>query len=368
MPTPKKKVTSKKKINANPMSWRRKTVWFFHRILIAITLLGYACAWVSPEWAWPAAFIAYLIPVCFALHFFFMYLWYKKDKRYMLYSIATLAVGYPFIMATVAINFTGGSEHDFSLLSYNTKVFNVYGEPDKKGSQEMINWLLEDDADIKCLQEFYSKQKDGTFDVLNQIKKQGKYYYYVHPRFKGKLQTFGLAILSKYPMIKAEEIKFSEATQNAAAYADILLKKDTVRIINIHLESLHVSEKEIVDTENIEENSKNLFKQLKKGFQKRARQLAEIQAFIKKSPHPVVLCGDLNDLPYSYTYVTLKSMLRSSFEDAANGFGFSYNGKLFFLRIDNQFYSGGLKPISHYTLRYVEYSDHFPIKARYQLR
>jgi endonuclease/exonuclease/phosphatase family metal-dependent hydrolase len=63
----------------------------------------------------------------------------------------------------------------------------------------------------------------------------------------------------------------------------------------------------------------------------------------------------------------MKSLLNNAFEEAGNGFGFTYNGKLFFLRIDNQFVDEGLTVTDFRTHRNIPFSDHFPISATYSL-
>jgi endonuclease/exonuclease/phosphatase family metal-dependent hydrolase len=109
----------------------------------------------------------------------------------------------------------------------------------------------------------------------------------------------------------------------------------------------------------------NVADKLKYGFISRAKQVQSLTAHMAACPYKHIICGDINDIPYSYTYFTLRSKLKNAFEEAANGFGFSYNGKLFFLRIDNQFYSEGLETKSYATHREINYSDNFPVRASY---
>ncbi|HEX8532431.1 MAG TPA: endonuclease/exonuclease/phosphatase family protein, partial [Cytophagales bacterium] len=97
--------------------------------------------------------------------------------------------------------------------------------------------------------------------------------------------------------------------------------------------------------------------------------IALVDRFVRESPHKVILCGDFNDIPYSYTYQRMRRQLRNAFEDAGSGFGFTLNDdKLFFLRIDNQFYDKALNVHDFQTHRDVTYSDHFPISATYSFR
>ena len=88
---------------------------------------------------------------------------------------------------------------------------------------------------------------------------------------------------------------------------------------------------------------------------------------IELSPYKVLLCGDLNDLPYGNTYMRLSKLLVNAFEMKGRGFGFTYNGKIPFLRIDNQFVDKSIAVNQFAVFRNVKYSDHFPIWANYTL-
>lgn len=288
----------------------------------------------------------------------------------MLYSAITLIIGYRFIFSTVAVNFDVGDQHDLSVLTYNTRVFNVYDHLNEEyqSSKKMIDWAVNDESDIKCFQEYYNKNSSEIFNTTKLLQRKGTYYAYAQPNLVSHKQEFGLAIFSKHPIINKGRIKFKEKSKNDAIFADILFKKDTIRVINIHLQSMSIGEGVFDSTQTWQTNVKNLGRKLKRGFIARAQQLDAIEAYIEKCPYPIILCGDLNDPPYSYTYFKLQCMLSSTFEDAANGFGFSYNGKLFFLRIDNQFYSPELQATDCFTLRDIDYSDHFPVKAYYKIK
>jgi len=104
---------------------------------------------------------------------------------------------------------------------------------------------------------------------------------------------------------------------------------------------------------------------LRRGFISRAKQIKDLLSSIEECKYKLILCGDLNELPYSYTYFALRNLLDNAFEKAGNGFGFTYNGKLFFLRIDNQFFSKEISIHKFMTHRNVDFSDHFPLTATY---
>ena len=131
---------------------------------------------------------------------------------------------------------------------------------------------------------------------------------------------------------------------------------------------MHIDEKELMSYENdLEVEVKDLFGRLKFGFIQRSKQIKTIKEHIMACPYRVIVCGDFNDLPYSYAYHQLKDILNNTFTKTGRGFGFTYNGKLPFLRIDNQFYSKGIQAVSFQTVKSMKYSDHFPIVGTYTL-
>jgi endonuclease/exonuclease/phosphatase (EEP) superfamily protein YafD len=112
---------------------------------------------------------------------------------------------------------------------------------------------------------------------------------------------------------------------------------------------------------------KSVYYAYKKSAKAKKRQLSVVSQAIENSPYPVLACGDLNYTPYSRPYARLKENLYNSFESAGRGFGFTLNiDKLFFLRIDNQFYSPELEASNHRVLRNYKWSDHFPVSCYYK--
>ena len=126
-----------------------------------------------------------------------------------------------------------------------------------------------------------------------------------------------------------------------------------------------INEENVLNTDRLARSYKDTGYRLRKGFVSRAIQIKGLVNNIKECKYKIILCGDLNELPYSYPYFSLRGQLHNAFEKAGNGFGFTYNGKLFFLRIDNQFFSKNLEINNFMTHRNIDYSDHFPLTASY---
>src|SRR5690606_8591648 len=87
---------------------------------------------------------------------------------------------------------------------------------------------------------------------------------------------------------------------------------------------------------------------------------------IKKCPYRFIVVCDFNEMIYGNNYFKFKKVARNAFEAGGSGFGFTYNGWLFFLRIDHQFFSPGLEGINFEVIDKIRSSDHLPVKGYYR--
>ncbi|WP_448519144.1 endonuclease/exonuclease/phosphatase family protein [Rhodoflexus sp.] len=345
---------------------------YANRFLLLVSLVCYAAPLVSPETFWPAGFLALMIPVCMTGHIVLLIIWLALGKlRLAAYPALGLLAAFPYWNATFALNLPDDTKPEFELLSYNVRLFNAYDRAEHSAqAKAIVQWVMRDSSDIKCLQEYYQLDSSTLFNIPKRMGKRAGYNYYFSPCCTNDLGGWmGLAIYSRFPIVNKGSIDIKGRYNYGAIFADLVIKKDTVRVYNVHLQSMSINEHAIFhnssDAEKIKQISKDVFSRLRKGLVKRSLQIQILIEHLASSPYPVILCGDLNDVPYSHTYYRLSRLLDNAFEKAAAGLGFTYNGKLFFLRIDNQFYSKGLKATYLQTNRAVDHSDHFPLKAGY---
>jgi len=324
---------------------------------------------IPPDYFWIAGFIAYGIPVLLLINFIVL-IWKTIKKQINgLFPFLILVIGYGFIKDTFKIS-RNDSRGDLKIISFNTRVFNLYfnNGKDTASVNEMINWINEQAADVICFQEFYNNAKSSNLNTLEKIQEYNDYYYFHSPKYINQIGgEFGDVIFSKYPIINEGQILFEKNSFNKVIYVDLKIDMDTIRIYNMHLQSLHIVEDELINSEDLQTGIKQLIPNLKDGFIQRAGQIRILMNDIDNCPYPLILCGDLNDLPYSYAYRKLNSTLDNGFTEAGNGFGFTFNGKLFFLRIDNHFFSEELEIHSFKTHREMKCSDHFPVSATYSI-
>lgn len=332
---------------------------------------------LSPEKNWIFGFIGYSIPFFLIIHFLFLIYWLIRKSWKIIIPVIIFVLGWQHVRSTIQLNSTENETASLKIINYNVRVFNVYPHLNKvheNSSQEMISWLRGQDADIVLLQEYYN---DDSSDIYNTREKlsdnEFDYSFILDDKKNRKGAQFGLAIFSKFPIVNKGHIPFAENENqnNKFIFADVLFNKDTVRLINVHLHSMKLRVDDLVKEENEKEQLvklKETIKRLREGFIEHAKETAVLKSYIQDSKYPVILAGDFNDVPYSYTYLTFRDILQNSFEEAGSGLGFTYNESPSFIRIDNQFSSKSLVVTSHEVHDNVNYSDHFPVSVTYDFK
>lgn len=251
------------------------------------------------------------------------------------------------------------------VLTYNAHLFDYKSRIEGKFDPNVFKWLNDFQADVKVFQEFFNDNTTASRNAFNILGKEaGLYVSYQVIEGNVKKRSYGLAIFSKYPIVNQGKV-FDTKSTNGAIFADIQVNKDTIRIYNAHLESMKIETEKLENLEGVKANYIQTLKKLLKGSLARSKQLHVLLEHINNSPHPTILMGDLNEIPYSHTYFKLSETLTNAFEVAGSGFGFSYNRILFFLRIDHIFSSKEFKAVEFTTHREVDYSDHYPVSATF---
>lgn len=250
-----------------------------------------------------------------------------------------------------------------TVLSNNVQIFDLY-EPDKeqkyKTRDSIFNYVITENPDIVCFQEFYNKDNPTDFQTIDLFKKEFKAIDY-HQRFIYKAvgrQHFGVIMFSRLPVIAKGDVNFEnddETNYNFCIYMDVVKNTDTFRVYNAHLQSFRISKIEPDTTKR--DVVKNIVKKLKTTFPKRADQAISINEHIKNSPYPVIICGDFNDTPISFVYNQFHNHLTDAFLSCGTGIGATYVGKLPAGRIDYIFHSPELVSSNFITQKNV-FSDH----------
>jgi endonuclease/exonuclease/phosphatase family metal-dependent hydrolase len=359
----------------------KRLIIFCNIIVAAFFLLGCYGSWFDPAVFWFTGFFALASFYFLLILIVFVFFWLVAKPVYSLISIITFLLAWSPLRQLVKFRVT----HEFNVvkektsirvMSWNVEHFEI-GEhkkhPEKK--LEMI-WLINHyQPDVACFQEMVGSDSVPTaINYLPNFVKdlQMPYFFYT---YNSKLNFdrdhhFGIIIFSRYPIIDKKSISYSPNTYNSIfQYVDILKGEDTFRVFNLHLQSLKFSDQDLVylDKPSIDEEdkfskSRNIISKFKTGFLKRKYQSEHLKEEINKSPHPVIVCGDFNDVPNSYAYATIGKGLQNSFAQKGSGIGRTYSHISPTLRIDNIFADKRFTIQQHVRVdKHV--SDHFPIIA-----
>ena len=241
------------------------------------------------------------------------------------------------------------SSQGFKIMSFNVRNFNVYEWIKEKDIPKSIEkFIKKKNPEIICFQEFDK--------VLSPEFKDYPYKYF---HSFGSNINRGSCIYSKFPILKRGKINFDNSN-HGGIYIDIKKGRDTLKIINIHFESIGLSRK---DTLFVERDFFSLNNKIQKTFNKQKIQASKISDFLSKIEIPAIICSDLNNNAFSIPYKKMSIEKKDAFVEAGNGFGHTYFFGFFPLRIDYIFVDKSLKVLSFSTFE-ENLSDHKPIMAK----
>lgn len=336
----------------------RKILFYLNIALVALTLLAYLSPYVNPSIIWFLSILGLVVPLLFLLNLLFIFFWLISDWKKSWLSILTLLIGANYLTQTISFS-SSSDKSDFTIATYNMHF--AYGafkngtyRYDKEKSAIFSGFLKKEiNTDILCAQE-------SNKHIINLI---GDHYPYQYAP-----KNTGTSIFSRFPILHSGSIDFGTIT-NSCVWTDLILEKDTIRVYSAHLRSNSISmntDRVIRDAENQQkvdmEQINTIFGKYKKYVAIRSHQANLVRQHMEKSPYPVILAGDFNDPPVSYTHRILSSEKLDAFSVAGAGLGRTYAGKIPLLRIDNIIVDKFFSVKSYQTL-FKKYSDHYPVKV-----
>ena len=352
-----------------------------YKILLAVNvafafslLIAYLAVLISPDdFALPAFFgLAY--PYLLLINIIFVIIWAMLLRFEALISVVVIVIGFNHISNYIQFTRPSGNKtNTFKVLSYNVRLFNYFENNHGVTSEKkVIEFIKAQKPDIICLQEFYVSGYPAVEEKFIIEALGGKYYSHMKLSGSGKNRYYGIITLSRFPIVTKGEI-IHPGSSSLSIYTDVLIQKDTFRIYNNHLQSFRLKrmERSFIDELTASDDKetmkevKGLSVSLKKGFVKRALQAQVVKGQITRSPFPVIVVGDFNDTPVSYSYRKIRKGLFDSFVNSGYGAGFTYKGNYPPNRIDYILYDKTLIN-SYFEIKKVKYSDHYPIIAYFK--
>lgn len=360
------------------------------KILVAINILTaivFLISCLAPhlkpaEW-WLISLLGLGFPVFFVILVLFIFLWLILKPKFVWISIVVLLFGYKSLRVFLGYNFPASFAYkkapgNFRIASWNVARFLEWKKNNNKGSQTrllMLEEIKKQNADIVCLQEFFYSPDTIYYHNIKEMQEMGYPYFYFSYDPDGDLQYIGSAIFSKYPIVDSGLVRyFRPSMPEALIHADIKINDDTIRVFTTHLQSVQFRKR---DYEAIDEikgakdslfiNSRTVLSKMRRAMKYRSTQTDVVRQILEDSPYPKILCADLNDIPNSYTYFTIRGNMQDAFLKKGFGIGRTFSSVSPTLRIDYVFADSEFD-ITQFTRVVKNLSDHYMLLTDLRLK
>lgn len=357
-----------------------KRLLIYSNVIVALLfLLACLVPYLNPANWWFISVLGLAFPFLLLLVILFMLAWLMLLRpKHSLISFISLLIGFKSISVFVVFHQprsfnTVKTPGSFRVATWNVARFIELKRNNNKGSEtrlKMMDQIKEQNADVVCLQEFHTCTNPEFYDNIAAVQALGYPYYHFSFDADGDRHYYSSIIFSRFPIIDSGRVRFPRPSlPEVLLHADLLVNKDTIRVYTTHLQSLQFSRHDYERIEKIKSaedsllaNSKGILSKLKKGITYRSIQADIVHEVMGNSPHPYLLCADLNDVPNSYTYFTVRDNLQDAFLKKGTGIGRSFTSLSPTLRIDYILANDQLD-ILQFKRVTRKYSDHFMLVA-----
>ncbi|MCH4553750.1 endonuclease/exonuclease/phosphatase family protein [Aestuariibaculum lutulentum] len=327
-----------------------KLIYLINAIMALVLLFSYALPFLPPKTFAVLSVLNLGVPFLVLCNVLFLLYWVLRLKKQLILSLFVLAIGY-FCFGSLykfAASKKIETPNNFKVMNYNVRLFNLFEWiPETDVDTKLIDFVKEEAPAILCIQDYHPRKNNDL-----------AFFKYRYEHLSGKKIKHGQAIFSQYPIINSGSVEFPN-TSNNAIFADVVKGKDTLRIYNVHLESLRIETK-LESLKN--EDSERLINRIGTTFKKQQSQTEMLLNHKAQCHYKMIICGDFNNTAYSYVYRKIKGELNDTFEEAGNGFGRTYDFQFFPVRIDYIF-SDDAFTVNGFRSYNEHYSDHYPIMA-----
>ena len=334
-------------------------------VLSAFTFTGLFGGDVSPIGNSARAMLVYILPVLIGANLLMIPYWLIRRRWLLsLIPIITIACCIPYIGTLIQFRSSDRSAADaqrgLKVASYNVAMFNR--ETSGFMASDILANMRRQKVDICCIQEYNDISGD---------KKNSDTYHDYFPYFK--IGRDDMVIFSRYPIKDSKTILF-EDTNNSAMWVDIDVNGQVFRVFNVHLQTtginrtLHQADKMARLNKDISESRimRAIFGNYTMGMMFRTGQAVTIANEKNSSTNPCIVCGDFNDVPYSYVYNTMLGNMVDGFKECGSGWMYTFRG-MKAVRIDYIFHDESLKGLTYYSDPTLTYSDHYPVYMKIAL-
>ncbi|MEH6765017.1 MAG: endonuclease/exonuclease/phosphatase family protein [Aequorivita antarctica] len=328
-----------------------KLIYWGNLLAAFLLLISFVLPYLPPKTFPTLSLLSLVVSLLIIVNIAFAIYWAIQLRRRFFVSFTVLLISYFYFNVFYEVSSEGDAsqyKNTLNVLSYNVRLFNAYEKNPITDASKIISEILaEENPDVVFVQEYYKP---------NKIDFSAYPYKYIH--FKSEKAKLGHAFFSKYPLINTGAFDF-EHTYNNTIFADVVKGADTIRIYSVHLQSLGIIPRVsfLQDSDN-----EKLRKRVSSAFEKQQSQVEAILDHKQKTSNPVIICGDFNNTPFSYSYRKLKDGMLDAFRERGNGLGTTFEFERFPMRIDYIFASNDFDILSFDTMKKT-FSDHYAIRA-----
>lgn len=354
-------------------------------VLVFVFLLSCLVPYLKPERWWFISFLGLAFPFLLFLTICFLIGWLiiLKPKLALISGIALL-LGIKSISVLFAFHTPRAFHYkkepgNIRIVTWNVARFIELRRNTNAGSMKrlkMMDLIKEQDADILCLQEFHTSTDSNYYDNIGAIQKGLGYpYFYFSFDEDGENHYYSSIIFSRYPIVDTSKVRYPRPTlPDVLLHTDIKVDEDTISVYTTHLQSNLLDKTDYARLDKIKSgedsivsNSRSILAKLKRGSTNRSIQAGIIKETLKESTRPTILCADLNDVPNSYTYFTVRGDMQDAFLEKGFGIGRTFTSISPTLRIDYIFADEHFK-INQITRQVKNLSDHYMLVSDLQLK
>lgn len=306
-------------------------------------------------------------------------LWALMKRWEFLLSVAAIAVRWSMVGLFFQVGGTGKvpdrEEHPqmVTVMSYNVHMFYGTGGNVVKLSQtdsnaaKFLALVREHRPDVLCLQEY---QPPKTLALTDSLVLQGyNHYYGSHTASSGR--PSGTVVFSRLP------ISYVTRIDNTKLLVELLQEEQRIRVCCVHMDSYQFDNSDREEIERmrhgeVQESSRKTIGKVKETILNHETEWEQhLKQVVTESTVPLVLAGDMNDIPGSWLYQQVTRHLSDTYREKGVGFVTTYNGGdeqllpvgsgwLPKFRIDMVFHSDGLRTLSYRRIK-TRISDHYPV-------
>lgn len=332
--------------------------------LASITLAGAFAASTLPDKHFILPFLGLILPILLLFNAAVAIYWGIRWRFWIIVPLIAIFGNWGYLSRVFQISFSSEKpqQETLKIATYNVDSFR--NEQTGFSCKEIASFLKAQKVDIICFQEF-GHNPYFTQDSLKQV--LADWGYQIIPQSPDSLPILPIAIFSKYPVADSKLITYPNSN-NCSMWCDIDVNGRMIRVFNNHLQTTAVSQNKRKLEKKIQQESAgqekavhHLIDGLRDNFVKRAGQAETVSRLINASPYPLLVCGDFNSIPSSYTYHTVKgTKLHDGFQTCGHGYMYTFRYFKRLLRIDYILHSNELKGIDYYSPE-LDYSDHNPV-------